>query len=359
MAIVIIFSLAFSLLEAFLVLPAHLGTPAVLSRKARHIDRSKKRNKSIREFLDGVIAYLRDKVYGRALNFTMTYKWISLSLLLGVILIVVGLMQGGLIKSTFFPKIQFSSLNLDISFKPGTREDVVEKYLSHFDSLIWETNAEIKVKYEDEVDVIKHTFGNVGSNGLGDNGSHAGSITIFYRELDDGPISSYQLKDMIKQKIGALPEAEKFAVGGNSRWGKPVAVRLISKNNEHLEAATALLKNELDKLADLTEIKDDIKVGKRELQIDLNEQAYFLGFSHNDIARQLRQGFFGEEVQRLQKGSDEVRVWVRYPNSNKKNFGQLENLKIKNNQNQAAKEYQLNELVNYDISRGVSSIKHF
>lgn len=359
MAIVIIFSLAFSLLEAFLVLPAHLGTPNVLSRKTGHIERSQKRNKSIRQFLDGVIAYLRDKVYGRALTFTMTYKWISLSFLAGLILIVIGLMQGGFIKSTFFPKIQFSSLNIDLSFKPGTRETVVQSYIKRFDSLVWQTNQDLKIKYEDENDIIKHTFGRVGSNGLGDNGSHAGSMTVFYRELDDGPISSYQLKNMIKRKIGELPEAERFVIGGNSRWGKPVALRLISKNNEHLATATMLLKNELSKLEDLTEINDDIKVGKRELQIDLNEQAYFLGFSHNDIARQLRQGFFGEEVQRLQKGSDEVRVWVRYPNSNKKNFGQLENLKIKDNQTQTDKKYQLSELVNYNISRGVSSIKHF
>ncbi|MDH3711413.1 MAG: efflux RND transporter permease subunit, partial [Cyclobacteriaceae bacterium] len=71
----------------------------------------------------------------------------------------------------------------------------------------------------------------------------------------------------------------------------------------------------------------------------------------------IRQGFFGEEVQRLQKGSDEVKVWVRYPGSGRVSIGQLERMKVKNYNNNT--EYPINELINYKIERGVSSIRHY
>jgi multidrug efflux pump subunit AcrB len=98
-------------------------------------------------------------------------------------------------------------------------------------------------------------------------------------------------------------------------------------------------------------------VGKRELDISLNQQAYFLGLTHNEVLKQIRQGFFGEEVQRLQVGSDEVKVWVRYPGAGRVSIGQLENMKVKNYQNNT--EYPISELINYKIERGVSAIKHY
>ena len=84
----------------------------------------------------------------------------------------------------------------------------------------------------------------------------------------------------------------------------------------------------MEKIADLKEIQDDEAIGRREMQIELTPKAYFLGLTHGELSKQIRQGFFGEEVQRLQKGQDEVRVWVRYPGSGRINFGQLETMKI-------------------------------
>ncbi|MGB0526106.1 MAG: efflux RND transporter permease subunit, partial [Flammeovirgaceae bacterium] len=122
-----------------------------------------------------------------------------------------------------------------------------------------------------------------------------------------------------------------------------------------LAEATAYLKKELEKIADLKEVKDDNSIGRRELQMELKPQAYFLGFSQGEIAKQVRQGFFGEEVQRFQKGKDELRIWVRYPKSGRLSFGQLENMKIK----QSGKEFYFKDLVDYNIERGIADIKHF
>jgi len=352
MGFVVIASLSFSLLEAFFVLPAHLSSKRVLSPK-KEGTRSYKIRAKINQFVD----FMRYTLYGNTLKFAMKYRAISLASLVAIFPIVYGLFAGGFIKSTFFPQIPFAAFNVNIAFKPGTREHKVEEYLKRMDANIWEVNEDLKEELDDDEDFIKYTFTGTGSTNDGTaSGSHAGSINIFHKELDGTGINSFDLIDRIKDKIGEIPEAEIFNVGGSNRFGKPISVRLMGKNIEELEAAKTYLKNELNSISDLKEIQDNVAIGRREMLFDLTPEAYFLGMNHNDITKQIRQGFFGEEVQRLQKGTDEVRVWVRYPQSGRKNVGQLEDMKIKDTD---GREYPLAQLASYNVERGLAGIKHY
>ena len=130
----------------------------------------------------------------------------------------------------------------------------------------------------------------------------------------------------------------------------------MGKDYAELQAAKDLLKEELKKIVALKDVQDNIALGRREMLFDLTPQAYFLGLTHNDITAQIRQGFFGEEVQRLQRGSDEIKVWVRYPNSGRKNVGQLEDMKVKTS---AGQQLPLTQLASYQVERGVAGIRHY
>ena len=189
-----------------------------------------------------------------------------------------------------------------------------------------------------------------------ESGSHAGMINVFYEELDDYGMNQFDLIEKIEAKIGPVGEAEKFSIGGGNRFGKPVSMRLMGKNYKELAEAKNFLKEELAGIVDLKEIEDNVPVGRREMLFDLRPEAYFLGLTHNDITKQMRQGFFGEEVQRFMKGNDELRVWVRYPNSGRKSISQLEDIKVKTT---AGQEFSLTQLADYKIERGVSGIKHY
>lgn len=352
MAFVVIFSLAFSLLEAFFVLPAHLASRKVLSAKKEDT-----RSYKIRSAINKVIDFLRYKLYGTALKYTMKYRVISVCFIISLFIVTAGLFQGGFIKATFFPQIPFNSFNVNIAFKPGEREDKVEAYLERFDNAIWRVNENLKTELDTEDDIVNYTFGFVGGTGDGsESGSHAGNINVFYKELDDYGINSFDLINKIREEIGPVPEAEKFTIGGANRFGKPVSVRLLGKNYDELRAAKDFLKAELNKITDLKDIQDNVAVGRREMLFNLSPQAYFLGLTHNDITKQVRQGFFGEEVQRLQKGDDEVRVWVRYPKSGRLNVGQLEDMKVKT---AGGDQYPLTQVANYDVERGISGIRHY
>ncbi|MEQ8242665.1 efflux RND transporter permease subunit [Fulvivirga sp.] len=351
MAFVVIFSLGFSLLEAFFVLPAHLASKSVLSVKKEDT-----RSYKIRSKINAVIDFMRYNLYGNALRYTLKYRAISICVLLALFPITIGLFGGGFIKATFFPQIPFNSFNINIAFKPGERETKVEDYLARFDNIVWEVNEDLKKDLDTEDDLINYTFGSVGNTTDGESGSHAGNINVFYDELDDYGINSYDIINRLYAKIGKVPEAEKFSIGGMNRFGKPVSVRLLGANYEQLQAAKDYLKAELNKITDLKDVQDNVAIGNREMLFDLKQEAYFLGLNHTEITKQVRQGFFGEEVQRLQKGDDEVRVWVRYPGKGRLNVGQLEDMKIKTTD---GKQLPLRQLTSYTIERGISGIKHY
>jgi multidrug efflux pump subunit AcrB len=351
MAFVVIFSLGFSLLEAFFVLPAHLASKHVL-----RVKKEDTRSYKIRKFLDGIIDHMRYNWYGRMLRFTMANRAVSMSILFGFILVIVGLLQGGQIKATFFPQIPFNSFNVDVIFKPGEREQKVEKYVEMFDNKVWEVNEDLKAELGIENDLIRATFASIGSSTLGESGSHTGNLGVFYEELDDYGLNQFDLINRIREKIGPLPEAEKYAIGGRNRFGKPISVRLMGKNYNELRQAKEFLKSELEEIPELKEIQDNVAIGRREMLFDLKPEAYFLGLTHSDITRQMRQGFFGEEVQRFMKGNDELRVWVRYPDEDRKSVSQLEDLKVKTT---AGEEFPISQLAQYTIERGVAGINHY
>jgi multidrug efflux pump subunit AcrB len=241
-------------------------------------------------------------------------------------------------------------------FKPGTPEKVVIEHLTDFEAKVWELNDELLDEL-DKGDIFKFSFSGTGSTMNGsDQGAHAGGIQIFYEDLDDKGISANELIKRLKKKIGNVPEAEKFTIGGQQRFGNAIYVRILGTDIAQLEEAKGYLKTELKKLTELKEVQDNVDIGKREMQFDLSPQAYFMGLSHDRITKQVRQGFFGEEVQRLQKGTDEVRVWVRYPGSGRISIGQLEDMKIKTTKGE---EFPLTELVSYDFNRSIAGIRHY
>ena len=350
-AFVVIVSLIFSMFEAFFVLPAHLSSTWVL----REVRRQGKAAK-YRQLIDRSINLFRNRIYGKFLRWAINYRAVVLTIPVGLILITVGLFGGNFIKMTFFPSIPFDQFNVDISFKPGTGEQVTIDHLKKFEKVIWEVNDELKKEFKDTLDYVEYSFRSTGSafNGL-ERGSHAGNIFVLLRDLEDTQTSSYDIVNRIQEKIGPVPEAEKFIVAGRNTFGDPVSVTLLGKNTEELNQAKEFIKSKLRTIDALTNISDNNVLGMREIRLKLKPQAYILGFTTATLSNQIRQGFFGGQAQRLQSGPNELRVWVRYPKTDRTSIGQFEKIKVKTPKG----EYPMTELVDYEILRGPVSIRHY
>ena len=359
MAFVVVFSLLFSLIEAFLILPGHLGHSYIL--------RSKERQDvwmTIRRGLDKAIVYIRDRVYGGILKFIIKLRWIMAGIVpIILIFITVVLFKQGKIQATFFPVIPFDFFNIDLAFTPGSGEEKTMAYLQKFEEVVWEVNHELMEEYgnkiselKDTSDFVKYSFLGIGSAFDGvETGSHAGSIFVMLRDLDKTGISSFDVANRIRDKIGPVPEAEKFTVGGSNRFGRPVAISLLGKDLDELKKAEEMLMSSMKDMDEISNVVQTNAAGKREVLIDLKPKAYFLGLDHASISNQVRQGFFGGQAQRLQEGKDELRVWVRYPKGGRINLGQMEDMRIKT----PLGEYPLSELVDYRIERGPVNIKRY
>jgi multidrug efflux pump subunit AcrB len=351
MAFVVVFSLAFSLLEAFFVLPAHLGSSFILRRSQRENFGKKLRNK-----LDSFLNFMRQKIYGNSLKFVLRWKYVFLFMPVVLLIITVGLFGGGFIQSTFFPSIPFDQFTAEIAFKPGSGEKQTLEYVQKIDDAVWEVNEELKNELNDTLDFVNYTFVSTGAAFNGQEvGSHAGNVFVLLRDLEDSGTSSYEVVTRVQNKIGPIPEAEKVKISGRHTFGTPVSISLLGSDLDELNAAKDFLYRAMKQIKALSNVTDANPAGKREVQLKLKPKAYFLGFTQASLTNQVRQGFFGEQAQRLQLGKDELRVWVRYPKSDRINLGQLENMKIKT----IAGDYPLSELAEYTIARGPVSIKHF
>jgi len=350
MAFIVVFSLLFSLVEAFFVLPAHLSSGHILRRN------EEKDSGKIRAKLDKVIYVLRDIFYKNILEAIIKWRWIVVTIPIALMLITIGMIKGAFIRTTFFPTVAFDSFNVNVAFTPGSGEKRTTEYLERFEKSIWEVNEEIKEEFADTNDFVTFAFRSVGTAFNGEeNGAHAGNVNVLMRDMEGAPISTFEIAARVRDKIGKVPEAAKYTVGGRNRWGSPVAISILGQDLKELELAKEQLLAELKNVPELDNVNDKNSQGKQEIQIKLKPQAYFLGLSQTQIANQVRQGFYGGQVQRLQQGKDEIRVWVRYPKEDRLNIGQFENMKIKTPKG----EYSLTDLVTYTIKRGPVNIKRY
>jgi len=352
MAIVVILSLGFSLFEAFFVLPAHLSSHHILSRKSL----KKKKTKGIKKYLERFIVWLRDDIYHYALLWLLKWRHIVIAFPVALFLITAGLLAGGHIKNTYFPMVDFDSFEINIAFTPGDGEKQTKEYLRNFEKSVWEVNEELTTELKLEENIIDRLITSLGSSFSGQEvGAHAGRVRVYPVDLNELGISAHEISNRVREKIGNVPEARKLTVAGRNRWGSPVSISLMSKNIKELEEAKEYLMKRLTELPQLKDINENVALGKQEIRLKLKPKAYFLGLDEATIAQQVRQGFYGGQAQRLQEGRDELRVWVRYPKSNRLTRGQMENMKIKT----TVGDFPLSELADYHMERGPVAINRY
>jgi multidrug efflux pump subunit AcrB len=351
MGLIVILSLAFSLFEAFFVLPAHLGNEKVLSKKIFH-----KKAKGIKKYTERFFNWLRDYAYDRVMKLVIEWRYIVMGVPVAMIVITLGLIGGNIIRTTFFPRMEFDSFNVNIAFTPGSGEKQTMDYLEKFDSVVWVVNEELMEKYNDTVPIIESSIIELGSAfNRQESGAHAGSVDVSPRDSEETGISSFEIINMIREKIGPIPEAEKYSIGSRGRFGVPVSIGLLSQNIEELDLARDYLTERLQQMPQLKDVVNSNAMGKQEILLNLKPKAYMLGLNEAYIANQVRQAFYGGQAQRLQEGRDELRVWVRYPAESRERIGQMEQMKIVTPQG----EYPLTELVEYEMKRGPVNINRF
>ena len=343
MAFSVIACLLFSLIEAFLILPSHLASKKIL----------KPNDSKFRKALNNGVKYVRDG-YGRVLEKMLRRYRLHVWGPMGFIFLIAVLFNFGWIRWTFFPSIPFDSILVEFTYQPGERENKTENFLWYCDSIVEQYNQELIKRYNDTIITYKSV--SVGSTeNLGEYGSHVGSVRISVKENDH--ISTIDMSNELRVKFpeDSVRLLEKFTVGGQQRFGKEVSISLQSEESKELETAANWMKDQIGGFPEVKSVLDNSGIGNRELHLELKSKAYLLGLNEMAISNQIRQGFFGQEVQRLIKGRDEIKIWLRYPFSDRNSIADIENTRIKTDLGQ---EFPLKELADYSIKRGKIKINH-
>ncbi len=344
MATVVIFSLIFSLVEGVLILPAHIAHSKALSP-------NRKRN-PVSEALDGFMFWMRDKLYGPVLKFSMYNKFLTIAVVVGMFLVTMGAIFGGIIKGTFFPNIDRDSVVINLKMPAGTQEDITQKWLNHIETKALIASDELSEEYfggqKQAILKIEKALGP---------STYEGKITLTLLDSEsrDG-LGNQEIITRVRKTTGEIYAAEQLTFGSQSAFGKPVSISVTGEDSKILTKASQEIKNALEKLEALADVVDSDQEGLREVNITLKESALYLGLNLQEIVGQVRQGFFGSEIQRLQRGRDEVRVWVRYRKEERSSINDLENMRVRFTD---GREFPLREIVDLNISRGVIAINHF
>jgi len=343
MAIVVMFSLLFSLIEGGLILPSHVSHSKALERDAKPT--------RLQAIFDKTMYWLRDKTYMPTLRYAVENKFLTVSVIVALLMLTFGAIGGGLIKTTFFPVIDRDDIVVTLQMPAGTREHITEDWLDHIESAAWRANEVISEHFfNGEKDAVLRVQKNLGPT------TYEGDLTISL--LDGESRDSLSVRRMIseiRKQTGPIYEAEAVTFGGAGAFGKPISISLVGGDYEELKRAATEVKEKVSTLSDLADVVDNNQEGLKEIDLELTEKARFLGLRLDEVVGQVRAGFFGQEVQRLQRGRDEVKIWVRYSEEDRSDLTQLENMRVRFSD---GREFPLSEIATLNIQRGVTSIAH-
>tara|TARA_R110001592_G_scaffold234658_1_gene492270 strand:- start:22176 stop:24449 length:2274 start_codon:yes stop_codon:yes gene_type:complete len=299
MSFIVIATLAVSLIEALIILPSHIGHSKALTHKY-------KKNRLERALENG-LNQARLRFYQPILEFALRYKFLIFSFSIALFLITLGAMEGKIIKVSYFPFIDCDNFAVNLKMPAGTRSDVTNSYLDRVRLAADAVNDSLRPLIPGEKDVIRLVEQSLGPS------SNEGSLDIILLNSEERVIGSTMVVNALRKKTGPIYEAENITFGTVGAFGKPVSVSLLGKDYEKLNEVKNRLKAAMNEIPDLRDIIDTDIEGVREIDIELKEKAYLLGLNPASVMSQIRNGFFGLEVQRLQiarrrnKGLDALR----------------------------------------------------
>lgn len=326
--VVVICILAVSLVEAFLILPAHLAHGGNWSR--------------------GPLARIQDWVAGGLHAFAQgpLRAWAHFAGRMryfigaaGIIVIVacISLVATGVVRFVFFPAIEAEDITADIRLPDGAPFEATERVTRQVVAAIEELAAEYEDRGQPIVDSVATViggrtslFGGPGSTATTTVASNLAQLRIQLTPSAERSISSSQIERLWRDRVGPLAGVEQFSVVSSAGpQDSDIAYELSHPDDEVLEEAVSRMAEMVSQIEGTEEVDDGFDLGKRQLNFTLTPAGEAAGIQPADIARQVRQSFFGEEVQRFQRGRDEVKVYVRYPERQRNDLARLGQFRVR------------------------------
>jgi multidrug efflux pump subunit AcrB len=357
-SVIVMLTLAVSLIEALIILPAHLAHSKALQRNKEANPTSKIKQffakmRGINAFGDRIMSFLRDRVYAPILDFVFKFKVLSFGIFVFLFVMTFGFIGGGVVGVTMFPSIASDTVTIELGMPNGTNVKVTDSIISMIEDKAEIVNKEFTEKYLKGTDKVlfENTIKSINSSS-----SARLAINMLPGEERPDEINSSLVANRLRELVGPVIGTERLIFGsGGNFGGSPVSVSLLSNNIEELKAAKVELKQILEANPLLKDVSDNDPAGIKEIRLELKESAYLLGLDLRTVMTQIRAGFFGVQAQRFQRGQDEIRVWVRYEKDNRASINDLDDMRIVT---PSGERVTLKDIATYSIERGDVAINH-
>ena len=357
--IVVIMALAMSIIESQLILPAHLAHRS--RRKSSGGTTRWNRIQSV--FADGLTRFAAGH-YVRFLRRAIAWRYLTAATGLAVLILAVALIASGRVVFSFFPDIPGNKVYASLEMPPGISVErtraAAERIAEAAETLRQELDAHVQ---PETGSVVKYTLVSVGTHlhrggppqPAGPGRSDFAEVGIELARLEERDyIRAQDVAKRWRELVGGIPDAVKLSFTSTSySAGEAINLELTGRDVEQLRRAALELKSQLSRYDGVQDITDSFRIGKEEIKLALLPDARNLGLTLNDLAAQVRDAFYGAEVQRIQRGPDEVRVMVRYPESERRSIGNLEDMRIRTPDGAEAP---FTSVATFELDRGYSRI---
>ncbi|MCC5805221.1 MAG: efflux RND transporter permease subunit [Opitutales bacterium] len=317
--VVVIATLAWSLVQSKLVLPYHLSLLRVGTRDRARLNAFNRVQRRIADALEACI----ERLYRPSLRWSMERRYLTLAAFAGVFIISFGVLAGGWVRFVPQPSVPSDYIVANLEYPMGTPIETTRRGLDRMRAALVEVTDQLE--REGEPNAIDHDAIFM----QGD--THTATYLIEMSKSEARDVSAFELARRWREAVGELPGARSlvFTAEAGATPEKAIDIQLTGRDFEAMRNAAREIREGLRDYPAVFDVADNFSSGKREVRIRTNPAAADLGISTADLGRQVRQAFFGAEAQRIQRGRNDVRVMVRYPRDERESLANLEDMRVR------------------------------
>ncbi len=342
---VVILCLLFSLVESKLILPAHLAHMKTDDIGTKNPGALLRIQRKVNQGLNHVIKNNYQPTIAKAIK----RPGLTLTIFVAIFVLSIGLFHNGLVRFVMMPDFVSDFVQADFAMAQGTPKERSKEVLQRVEDALLELDKDVSESVgRSNGAVFTHSFSVLDSQ-------ISGRVVV---ELVKDEYAVIDGKEMLKrwtEYIGEIPGATQvgtLSLSGPGQ-GPDVSLKLVGSDIEELRQAADLLANKLAIFDGVSDIRNSMEAGKDEIELSITAMGRNLGLNQNDLGRQIRQAYYGEEVQRLQRGNDEIKVMLRYDRETRESLKSLDDLRIRTDQGD---ELPLNTVADISLGKAPNAI---
>jgi multidrug efflux pump subunit AcrB len=337
LGVVVIIALFFSILESQLILPSHLAHRKIESKPGNNPLLN--RWLAVQERIANGLQQVATRYYLPAVRRALEWRYVTLAIGIVILALTLSLFASGRMVFQFFPAVEGTRLYATLTMPEGTPVEETARAVRQIESAAEQLRTELDShRAEGEPSMVRHVFSSIGSfipkgstnfgTSTGSNLAEIGVELNLPKDYSGTPTQNFA--NRWRELTGSIPDAIELAFTSEAfGMGSAVDIELYGADFDELRSAAAEMRAALQNYTGVLDISDTFRAGKQEVQLQLLPEARSLGLTQKDLGQQVRHAFYGYEAQRIQRGKDDVRVMVRYPERERHSLGDLENMRIR------------------------------